>query len=47
MNKVIDELIRMHKGIMDLKTFHLGGDEVPDGVLDDTPACQHLPGPKE
>ena len=46
-NKVLDELIGMHKGIMDLRTFHLGGDEVAEGVMDDSPACQHMPGPKE
>ena len=46
-DKILDEVIRMHKDIMDLEIFHLGGDEVAEGVLDDAPACQHLSGPKE
>lgn len=45
-SKVLDELIKMHRGIMDLKIFHMGGDEVADGSLDGSPACQNMPVPK-
>ena len=44
-NQVLDELIEMHKAVMDLKIFHMGGDEVPDGSWDSSPACMSMPGP--
>ena len=41
-SKVIDELINIHRGIQDLKTFHVGGDEVSDRAWDDSQACKDL-----
>jgi hexosaminidase len=40
---IIDELSRMFKkGGTELKTMHLGGDEVPKGVWTNSPACVKL-----
>ena len=40
-NKVIDELVLMHQGIMDLKVFNMGGNnKIPEGEWINSPACQ-------
>ena len=44
--KVVDEIIAMHSGIMELMTFHFGGDMVMDRTWVDTPACQDIAGSK-
>uniref|UniRef100_A0A0B7ACD8 beta-N-acetylhexosaminidase n=1 Tax=Arion vulgaris TaxID=1028688 RepID=A0A0B7ACD8_9EUPU len=41
-DKVIKELKEMHQDIQPLRVFHLGGDEVPYKVWDDSPACHAL-----
>lgn len=39
-DKVLDELIIMHKGIKDLGIFSIGGiDKLPEGVWENSPAC--------
>ena len=40
--KLLDELISIHRGIQDLKTFHVGGDEVAEGSWKDSQACKDL-----
>jgi hexosaminidase len=43
LEKVIDELILMYaEADAPLTTIHLGGDEVPQGVWEKSPACQEL-----
>ncbi|XP_045182279.2 beta-hexosaminidase-like [Mercenaria mercenaria] len=37
---VIDTFIALHKPVQPLRTFHIGGDEVPEGVWNDSIACQ-------
>ncbi|KAI8745609.1 beta-hexosaminidase [Biomphalaria glabrata] len=41
-DKVIKELVEMHKDIQPLNVFHLGGDEVAYEAWDDSPACLAL-----
>ena len=43
-DKVLEELINIHSSIMELKTFHMGGDEVTEGAWDGSPACEMIPG---
>lgn len=40
--QVIQELQKMHKDIQPLRIFHLGGDEVPFEVWEDSLACLSL-----
>ena len=40
--KVLDEVINVHRGIQDLKTFHVGGDEVVEGAWKDSQACKDV-----
>ncbi|MEC3879302.1 family 20 glycosylhydrolase [Parapedobacter sp. 10938] len=43
LEKVVDELIAMHKEAgAPLQTIHFGGDEVPDGVWEKSPAVHQL-----
>ena len=43
LEKVVDELIAMHKEAgAPLQTIHFGGDEVPNGVWEKSPAVQQL-----
>ena len=39
-NLIVDTLKRYHADIQPLKTFHLGGDEVPSSALNNSPACR-------
>ena len=39
-HKVLDELISMHAGIMNLKSVHLGGNKVPKESWENSPACK-------
>lgn len=41
--KVVDEILQMYKETdVPISTFHVGGDEVPRGVWEGSPACQEL-----
>ena len=43
LDKVVDELIAMHEEAgHPLKVLHTGGDEVPDGVWEQSPICEEL-----
>ncbi|XP_053390345.1 uncharacterized protein LOC123562093 isoform X1 [Mercenaria mercenaria] len=42
---VIDSLIHLHQPVQPLKVVHLGGDEVPSGVWDDSKACLDMLAP--
>ena len=37
---VIATFIELHKDVMPLKTFHVGGDEVPQDAFTDSPLCK-------
>ncbi|XP_072028045.1 beta-hexosaminidase-like [Amphiura filiformis] len=37
--KIVQEIKLMHADIQPLKIFHFGGDEVPHGAWEDSPAC--------
>jgi hexosaminidase len=37
---LVDSLIELHRPAQALQTFHIGGDEVPEGVWNDSTACQ-------
>ena len=39
---VMNHLVDLHKNIAPLKTFHFGGDEVPNQSLIKSPACKQL-----
>ena len=41
-SKVLDELILMHRNVQDLRTFHIGGDEVAPGSWDDSETCKSV-----
>ena len=43
LDKVVNELIAMHEAAEHpLKVLHTGGDEVPDGVWEQSPICEEL-----
>ena len=39
---IVDTLINIHQDVQPLRVIHLGGDEVPDGVWDDSIACRKM-----
>ena len=41
-DKIVQEVIRMHEDIQPLKVFHFGGDEVPVRAWTDSPYCDQL-----
>jgi len=39
---VMKEMVKMHRDIQPLKTYHFGGDEVPKNVWKDSSACNKI-----
>lgn len=40
MEHVIKQVKKLHEGIQPLEMFHIGGDEVPEGVWDSSNMCK-------
>ena len=45
--QLVHEVAAMHADIQPLKIFHFGGDEVPEGAWEKSPACEGGPGARE